>query len=117
MTNPSPTQTIVDKLESTRAAVLQTIQKLDEAALNWTPGDGRWSIRQTLAHLAEVEGSHLRIAQAIAAGETVELPGFDLDAWNAAAVAARQDRSTAELLTEMAANRERTLATIMDLDA
>ena len=109
-------QALIDKLASARGEILQTIEGLDGEALTWQPGDDRWSIKETLAHLASAEGSHRQVAQAIAVGQTVDVPDFDLDAWNAARVAERRQRSTDEILEEMAAERQRTLSALQDLE-
>jgi len=108
-------QALIDKLAAARGEILQTIEGLDEGALTWQPGDGRWSIKETLAHLASSEQSHRQVAQAIAAGQTVDLPDFDLDAWNAAQVAKRRQQSMDEILEEMAAERQRTLGALQGL--
>ncbi len=107
---------LIDKLAATRQEMLQTIEGLDKGALTWQPGDGRWSIKETLAHLASAEGSHRQVAQAIAAGQAVDLADFDLDTWNAAQVAKRRQRSIDEILEEMAAERQRTLSALQDLE-
>ncbi|HID64917.1 MAG TPA: DinB family protein [Anaerolineae bacterium] len=73
-------------------------------------------MKETLAHLASAEGSHRQVAQAIAAGQTVDVPDFDLDAWNAAQVAKRRQRSIDEILEEMAVERQRTLNALQDLE-
>jgi uncharacterized damage-inducible protein DinB len=109
-------QTLVDKLAAARQEILQTIEGLDEEALTWQPGDGRWSIKETLAHLASAEGSHRQVAQAIAAGQTVDVPDFDLDTWNAGRVSERRQRSIDENLEEMDAERQRTLSALQDLE-
>jgi uncharacterized damage-inducible protein DinB len=109
-------QTLINKLAAMRGEILQTIEGLDEGALTWQPGDGRWSIKETLAHLASAEGSHRQVAQAIAAGQTVEVPDFDLDVWNAVRVAERRRRSNDQILEEMAAERQRTLSALQDLE-
>jgi uncharacterized damage-inducible protein DinB len=116
MASEKRVQTLIDKLAATREEMLQAIQGLEEGALTWKPGDDRWSIKETLAHLASAEGSHRQVAQAIAAGQTVDVPDFDLDAWNAARVAERRQRSTDEILEEMAAERQRTLSALQDLE-
>lgn len=109
-------QSLIKKLAAAREEILQTIEGLDEGALTWQPGDGRWSIQETLAHLASAEGSHRQVAQAIAAGQTVDLPDFDLDTWNAARVAERRERSMDEILEEMALERQRTMSALQDLE-
>lgn len=109
-------QSLIKKLAAAREEILQTIEGLDEGALTSRPGDGRWSIQETLAHLASAEGSHRQVAQAIAAGQTVDLPDFDLDTWNAARVAERRERSMDEILEEMALERQRTMSALQDLE-
>jgi uncharacterized damage-inducible protein DinB len=115
MASEKRVQTLIDKLASARGEILQTIEGLDEGVLTWDPEDGRWSIKETLAHLASAEGSHRQVDQAIAVGQTVDVPDFDLDAWNAARVAEGRQRSTDEILEEMAAERRRTLSALQDL--
>ncbi|MFB0533819.1 MAG: DinB family protein, partial [Anaerolineae bacterium] len=78
MVSEQSVQTLIAKLAATREEILQTVEGLDEKALTWQPGDGRWSIKETLAHLASAEGSHRQVAQDIAAGQTVDVPDFDL---------------------------------------
>ena len=116
MASEKRVQTPVDKLAAGREEILQTIEGLDEGALTWQPGDGRRSIKETLAHLASAEGSHRQVAQAIAAGQTWDVPDFDLDTWNGAQVAKRRQRSIDEILGEMAAERQRTLSALQDLE-
>jgi uncharacterized damage-inducible protein DinB len=116
MASEKRVQTLIGKLAAAREEILQNIEGLDEGTLTWKPGDGRWSIRETLAHLASAEGSHRQVAQAIAAGQTVDVPDFDLDTWNAARVAERRGRSMDEILEEMAAERQRTLSALQDLE-
>jgi uncharacterized damage-inducible protein DinB len=116
MASEKRVQTLIDKLAAAREEILQTIESLDEGTLTWQPGDGRWSIKETLAHLASAEGSHRQVAQDIAAGQTMDVPDFDLDAWNAARVAERRQRSIDEIMEEMAAERQRTLSALQDLE-
>ena len=112
MVGEKQVQTLIDKLAVAREEILQTMEGLDEGALIWQPGNGRWSIKETLAHLASAEGSHRQVAQAIAAGQTWDVPDFDLDTWNASQVAKRRQRSIDEILEEMAAERQRTLSAL-----
>jgi uncharacterized damage-inducible protein DinB len=109
-------RTLIDRLAAARGEILQTIGGLDEGAMTWKPGDGRWSIKENLAHLASAEGSHRQVAQAIAVGQTVGLLDFDLDTWNAARLAERRQHSAGRILEEMAAERQRTLSALLDLE-
>ena len=116
MASEKRVQALIDKLGAARGEILQTIEGLGEGALTWQPGDGRWSIKETLAHLASAEESHRQVAQAIAAGQTVDVPDFDLDNWNAARVAERRQQSIDQILEEMAVERQRTLISLQDLE-
>lgn len=51
---------IVRKLEASRAAVLETVDRADEDRLNVAP-DGRWTPAQVIDHLAIVESGIARI--------------------------------------------------------
>lgn len=97
------------RLEESHAGVLAVVTGWDDttAALPITP---QWTAREVLAHLAAAELGHNLVIRRLLAGEPTELPGFDLDAYNQAEVAARQGRSLAELIAEYRANRAATLA-------
>lgn len=107
---------VADRITAARAKLLATVTDLDEAACDWRPGDGRWSVRQTLAHVGAAQWSHLRVARRFAAGRPVDLPGFDLDAWNAAAVEERDGWSMGEVLADLEAAQEASLAFLDGLD-
>lgn len=110
-------QKIRDKLTASRAKLLATVEGLDEMAWEWRPEDGRWSIRLTLAHLGAAQRGHLEVAQRLAAGKAVELPGFDLDTWNEARVAERADWSAEQVLADLKAAQQATFAFLEELDA
>ena len=110
-------QKIADRITSARAKLLAEVEGLEAAAWEWRPGDGRWSIRLTLAHVGEAQWSHLEVARRAIAGERMDLPGFDLDAWNAAAVAERAEWQVDRVLADLDAAQEATLALLEQLDA
>ena len=111
------THRIKKKVTSARAKLLGTVAGLDEAAWEWRPQDGRWSVRLTLAHVGSAQWSHLQVALRLLAGEPVDIPGFDLDAWNAAQVAARANWPVAQVLADLEAAQQETLAFLDGLDA
>lgn len=111
------TQRIKDKLAAARLKLLEATAGLTEEEWEWQPGDGRWSIRLTLAHVGSAQWSHLEVARHLAVGEPVEIPGFDLDVWNEAAVAQRLDWSSEQVLADLAAAQEATFALLEGLDA
>jgi uncharacterized damage-inducible protein DinB len=107
---------IAERITGARAKLLAAVEGLEAAAWEWRPGDGRWSVRLTLAHVGEAQWSHLEVARRAIAGEPVDLPGFDLEAWNAAAVAERADWSVVRVLADLAAAQEATLTFLDGLD-
>ena len=110
-------QKIEDRLMAARARLLAAVEGLDGAAWEWRPGDGRWSVRLTLAHVGAAQWSHLEVARRFAAGETVEIPDFDLDAWNASMVAGRADWPVDRVMADLEAAHQATLAFLGSLDA
>lgn len=108
---------IKDKIEAARAKLLAAGNGLDEAAWEWRPQDGRWSARLTLAHVGSAQRGHLNVARRLVSGQAVDLPAFDLDAWNAAQVAERTDWTVAEILADLEAAQQETFAFLDGLDA
>ena len=56
------------------------------------------------------------MARRVAAGEEMDMPGFDLDAWNAAHVAERADWPVERVLDDLEAAHLETLAFLAELD-
>lgn len=105
------------KLAAARGKLLAAVDGLDNAAWDWQPEDGRWSVRLTLAHVGSAHWSHLEVARRAIAGETLDLPGFELDAWNASRVAERAGWTTEQVLADLQAAQEATFAFMAALDA
>ncbi len=101
------------KMTATRAALVAFLADLDEQTCNTRPADGRWTIRENVAHLVDAEKAHRRFVKTLLAGETPPtVDNFDLNRWNAAKVSKRAGQSTAELLAALQTEREKMLATI-----
>lgn len=98
------------RLDESRRELLASAAHLEPAGLAALTANPGWAVRDVLAHLAGAERGHQQVIRALLAGQAPDLPGFDLDAFNAADVAARQGASLAELLGELASNRNDTLA-------
>jgi uncharacterized damage-inducible protein DinB len=102
-------------MQSTRDALLASVEGLDQAILTWHPPEGGWSIRDNLAHLVDAERAHRRFVGAVLEGRSTHLEGFDLDRWNEEHVARRIHQSVDEILADLRAARQETLAFIATL--
>lgn len=100
-------ETLQQHLSNSRAALLQCLQPLDEA--QWQTvvfsEENQWTAADILRHLVEAQrGMAAQIAQ-IQAGGTGVSEGFDLSRWNNRAVSKNQNKTPAELLTELEEGR------------
>jgi uncharacterized protein (TIGR03083 family) len=98
------------RLDESRRELLANVAHLEPAGLAAPTANPGWAVHDVLAHLAGAERGHQQVIRALLAGRAPDGTGFDLDAFNAADVAARQGASLAELLGELASNRSDTLA-------
>jgi len=109
-------QQIEAKLAASRSKLLAAVEGLDETGWDWQPGDGHWSVRLILAHVGSAHWSHLEVARSLVAGETVNIPGFELDEWNEARVAERAGWPVGQVLADLQAAQEETFAFMAELD-
>lgn len=105
-----------DRLRAARAKLLAAVDGLDARAWSWLPGDGRWSIGLTLAHVGSAQWDHLKVVQRLLDGRPIVVSEFDLDAWNAASVGKREGWSRGKILADLGAAEEKTLAILGGLD-
>jgi uncharacterized protein (TIGR03083 family) len=98
------------RLDDSRRELLAVVDALGSAEAAAPTANPGWAVHDTLAHLAGAELGHQQVIRALLAGVSPDTSGFDLDAFNAADVAARRNASLAELLDELATNRSATLA-------
>lgn len=75
---------------------------------------GKWTLAESLLHVADVERVFAYRLLRIARGDTTPLPSFDHDAWVPLSGAALRSRE--DILTELAAVRAATLVLIRSLD-
>ena len=108
-------------LARTRAALLDVIAGLDEAALDRKGVVGEWSIKNVLAHIAAWEAWVIQaLPVRLATGKT---PGDflariqDEDRFNAEEVAEREELTPSEQLIELERTREALLDELRGLDA
>ena len=98
------------RLDEAHADLLAAVSGLTaEQAARPTPNVD-WTVQDVLAHLAGAERGHQQVIHALVAGEVAGQPGFDLDAFNQADVAARERWTLAQVLEDLDAGRAGTLA-------
>jgi len=87
--------------------LFQLLSPVTEENASYRYGPGKWSIRQTIGHLADTERVLSYRAMCFARGETKELPGFDENLF--VAHAPFDDRTLEDLKAEFAAVRASTV--------
>lgn len=111
---------LLNELNRARAALLDAIAGLDEAALDRKGMVGEWSIKNVLAHIAAWEGWLVQTLPArLATGEIPEAlraPAADEDRWNAEQVAEREELTPDEQLMELERARDALVTYLRTLD-
>jgi hypothetical protein len=114
---------LMDALEAlgqTRAELLDTIARLDEATLDRKGVVGEWSIKNVLAHLAAWEDWVVQaLPVRIQTGKTPQdfrARAADEDRFNAEEVAEREELTPDEQLIELERTREALIAYLRTLD-
>ena len=87
---------------------LDLLAPVDAAGAAFRYAPGKWSVRESVAHLADTERILSTRALRIARGDTTDLPGFDQDAYVAGLDLG--DRSLTSLAADLAAVRAATLS-------
>lgn len=92
-----------DQAESFR----RLLEHVDDAQGDRGYAPGKWTLKEVVLHVTDAERVFAYRALRIARGDTMDLPGFDQDAWVPASAA--NDRPLGSLLGEFAAVRASTL--------
>jgi hypothetical protein len=93
----------VDVLKYGQQTALNTLKAFPEAEWNRLGACGIWSVKDIIAHLASYEHMLVEVLGSFLEGgptPTLEKMGAGLEQFNAEEVAARRDRSMAEVLAE-----------------
>jgi hypothetical protein len=106
-----PVMVCAAQIEETAALV----RGLSDAEALYRYGHGKWSIKEVVGHLADVERIMAYRALRIARGDTTPLPGFDENAY--VPVAKFDARSLADVVGELRTARAATLALFRTFDA
>lgn len=108
---PDPVLVCAEQIEAT-TALLRGLS--DQDAL-YRYERGKWSIKEVVGHLADVERIMAYRALRIARGDPTPLPSFDENAY--VPIAKFDDRSLADLVGELRTTRAATLALLRTFDA
>lgn len=103
-----PAGDIVTILRNQLADTLSLFDPLDESDTERPYAEGKWTLKQVLGHMADAERVMAYRALRIARGDTTPLPGFEENAY--AAAARSNDRSVADLRNELTTLRTSTVA-------
>lgn len=95
-------------------AALERLKTLPEDKGNYAYGDGKWTVKEVIGHLADAERVFSYRLTRIARGDQTPLAGFDENAW--AKTAPHGRRKIADVIDEMIAIRRATLALMHSLD-
>lgn len=108
---------LLDKLRSEGGAVHARLAVLTPAQWATPLGDaaGAWRAQDLLAHLVSAERGHQRLIAEVTQGGAGSPAGFDVDSYNTEQVAALRAHTSSELLAELLAVREATLALVASL--
>jgi uncharacterized protein (TIGR03083 family) len=104
------------RLNEQRLNVLKACEGLSDEESSRPMAEGKWSVKDTLGHLAAWEGEVIRAFEQKARGERPTIGDIaDFDAWNKVEAAKRKDRSPEEIRRELHEGRTRLLTILNDL--
>ncbi len=96
--------------------VLAAIREADQSQPVYSEGDGPWTVRDVVAHLADAEAGLLGQVQRLMAGKVTVPEDFDLNRWNRSAVRRSQGRSFEHLVEQIAKSHQDALTTLETCD-
>jgi MOSC domain-containing protein YiiM len=106
---------LVALLAAQRDATSALLAAIPEARSHYRYAPGKWSIKEVIGHLSDVERIMAYRALRIARGDATPLPGFDEDAY--VPYARSDDRTVGELIEEWVAARQASIALLRNLPA
>jgi len=102
---------LADGFQATRSLILS----LSEARLLYRYAEGKWTVKEILAHLIDDERIYVYRALRFARNDSTELPGFDQDLF--ARYSEANKRGAADLLHELSLVRQSTIVFFESLDS
>ena len=109
-----PDGDIVETLRDQLGDTLALLQTVPEERETYRYADGKWSIREVVGHLIDIERLFAFRALAMTRAEGVDLPGIDQDVWARGSNAG--DRPLGDLAQEWAALRRANVHMFATLD-
>ena len=107
-------EAIWGKLTAVRADFLAYVAGLDEmgweTAVFTDESTDPWNVSDVVRHLADSEWGMTGLMMNIQSGKGGVPGDFDRERWNSRSIAKRKDKTPADLLAEMAQNRQRLFA-------
>jgi uncharacterized damage-inducible protein DinB len=91
------------------------LRSLDEEKLRYRYAEGKWTIKEILAHIIDDERIYSYRALRFARNDKTELPGFEQDDY--ARESGANERSLEDLLSEFATVRNATISLFESLDS
>lgn len=110
-----PDGDIVTTLEREHPVTLALLETIPAARETWAYERGKWSFREAVGHLVDMERVFSLRALWIARDPDTPLPSFEQNVW--AANSNARDRALRDLLDEWASVRAATLTMVRSLDA
>ena len=110
-------QDFLAQLDADRERLLQAVEGLSAQEMAAAPAVGEWTVKDILGHITAWEWEAVKTVEQTLAGQRPDLLDIeDMDAWNAAQVAAWRDRPLDEVLTELHRSRQALVEAISRLD-
>jgi hypothetical protein len=110
---------LLEKMAAERARLVAQVQALSEEEASRAPvgktGEEEWTVKEQLAHLAEMELSYVAWVRAALAQENPDVSGMEPPR-PAIPIERANEHTVAELIEQMAREREETLALIRSLE-
>ena len=72
-----PEDDVLSAMEQQSSAMQKVLSSLDEQKATYRYGEGKWSVKEVIGHIADAERIIGYRALAVARGEQQSLPGFD----------------------------------------
>lgn len=104
-----PARVLADQI-----ATFEALRSLPDDKGNFAYGDGKWTVKEVLGHIADAERVFSYRLTRIARGDQTPLAGFDENAW--AKTASHGRRTMLAVVDELIAIRRSTLALMQSLD-